>query len=159
MAAHIGRHVADYKIKGAAAEQFFETRQHVRLAEVALNEGHAVHRFHRQDVEREHFARRARQLGCRLRPASRRAAQVGQHRAGLDEFVFFVDFQKFVGGAGAVAVFLRLMDVVVVHMFAQPCFRRFGACRHLGIPKHKRPPFYTIFRRPPPPHDAPGAFA
>lgn len=42
--------------------------------------------------------------------------------AGFDYLVFFVDFQKFVCGTGAVAVFLRHMDVVVVDVFVQPRF-------------------------------------
>ena len=48
----------------------------------------------------------------------------------LKMLVFFIDFQQFICRTGAVAVFLRFVHVMIVHMLAQPRFRRFGTLRH-----------------------------
>jgi hypothetical protein len=58
--------------------------------------------------------------GSDLRPAARRRSKVDHGHARPDDFVFFLDFQQLVGGARAVAVLLRSLDIGVFEMLFQP---------------------------------------
>ena len=90
--------------------------QHLVLAKVALQEGHALDRLECEHVERDDGAvqrargRRRRAGGPAelaphvLAPGARRRAQVDDQLAGLEQVQLLVDLLQLVGGAGAVAL-------------------------------------------------------
>ena len=65
-------------------EQRFKLGQHALFPKIALNKRHTGDFIHRQDIQRKHAPAPAGQLCRHLRPAARCAAQISQHRAGLD---------------------------------------------------------------------------
>ena len=56
MARQIGRHVRDHHVNLAPRERLFQAVQHLGLAKVTLQKGHALDRLHGQDVERDDAA-------------------------------------------------------------------------------------------------------
>ena len=61
-----------------------------------------------------------------LQPAARRAAEIDDAGAALEDVEFLVDLPQLVGGAGAIAGFLRLAHIGITQLAIDPVARGFG---------------------------------
>ena len=50
-----------------------------------------------------------------------------------DQLIFIVNLDQLVGGTGAVTILLRLFDVGIVNVFAQPAITAFGSCHAMWL--------------------------
>ena len=123
-ARQVGRHVGDDHVDRPPGDQTLQLGEHRVLAEVALHEGHALDRLEVEHVERDDGAvQRAdggaagasllrRELAAHvLAPGAGRRAQVDDELARLQQVQLLVDLLQLVGGARAIALFLRQLHV------------------------------------------------
>jgi len=127
----IGRHITNHKIHLPLAQQVGVLLEYGLFSKIPLNKLNTRNEGHFEHIEREDPPLVSDQLGSHLRPAARRSAQIGDPHARLDQFVFVVDFKEFVRRASAVAVFLRHVHIMIVHMFLQPGVTGFGSSHRI----------------------------
>ena len=121
----IRRHVAQHHVDLVSAENFGELVGDLLLAEVALQEGDAVDRVHRQNVHGDdaavHLAVAADEtLADDLRPAPRRRAEIDHGHAAAKKMFAVVKLREFVDGTGAVPLGLASLDEGIVDVPFDP---------------------------------------
>ena len=113
------RHVAEHDI-GRPTERLSHPVGSRRIAEITGEQGRARHRVGRQQVDADDLgAARDRDLG----PAARRAAEIDDPPARLQQMEAVVELDQLEGGARAVAKAVRLGDIGVVQLAGQPLGR------------------------------------
>jgi hypothetical protein len=100
-----------------------------------LQESHVAQRVHRQQIDGDHAAARARFRRGNLRPAARCRAEIDDDHARLQQLVARRDFDQLVRRARAIAFRLRALHVDIVDVLHHPLFAGLGPfhrlrCRH-----------------------------
>jgi len=125
-AAQVGGHVGDHHIHRIAVDRLKDLLKDAVFSEIPLNEGHIGETVHRQNIGCDHLSAGSHQAGGNLRPAAGGGPKVDHQHAGPDQFVFFVNLQQLVAGAGTVAILLCLFDEGIINVLIEPACTAFG---------------------------------